>query len=145
MPSTTPDSITPEGQIVSIQEIVNQLSTILGKLKESGQTIPSNKPSEFFAPTTKIGKLANLINVRLNVTMNDKYQRSSSDNNKERAENYTTKQTPYISQVQIESMINAHAHHNDFIHTHTLFWEQMKIIFDDRASSMEQFADTQKH
>lgn len=144
IPSTTPDIITPGSKVVSIQEIINQLSAILAKLKESWQAIPSNKPSEFFAPTTKLGKMANTINFRLNITMNDKYQRDNKSNNEELARTYFDKQPPNIPQVQIESMIDAHDHHTDFIRIHTTFWENMKTIFAERASSMEQFTNTQK-
>jgi hypothetical protein len=105
VPSITPDIITPGTQILSIQEIINQISATIGKLKESGQYIPSSKPSEFFSPTTKIGKLGNLLNFTLNITSRSKYRKPDKNVEQEKTVNYFNTQSPNIAQLQIKHLV----------------------------------------
>jgi hypothetical protein len=97
--------ITPGSQVVSIQEIVNQISATVSKLKESGQYIPSSKPSEFFSPTVKVGQLTNLLNFTVNVMFKTKYRKTDKNIETEKTENYFDTQTPNQAQLQIQNIV----------------------------------------
>lgn len=141
--STTPDIITPGTQIVSIQEIMNQIAASVGKLKESGQYIPSSKVSESFTPTVKIGKLSNLLNFSINVTSRSKYRKPDKQTQTEQTENYFDTQLPNVAQLQIKGIVWQQSRYADFLQTHLDFWTQMNSILGERNSAMEQFKATQ--
>ncbi|HMY80436.1 MAG TPA: hypothetical protein PK048_01155 [Candidatus Absconditabacterales bacterium] len=145
VPSTTPDIITPGTQALSIQEIIQQISAILAKLKESGQAIPSNKPSEFFAPTTKVGKLANLINFRINVTMSDQYRRSNPTITVQQAKQELLGDTqPTISKIHVQGLLEQQRHFEEFSTIHRDFRSRMTSVLNERSTIMKNFEQTQK-
>ncbi len=144
VPSTTPDIITPWTQIVSIQEIINQLWATIGKLKESGQYIPSSKPSEFFSPTTKIGNFGNLLNFKINVRSASKYTKPNNQNKVTETTSYYNNEIADLSQVQIESIISQQDSYSKLLTTHIEFRDKMNTILSSFKSAMESFKETQK-
>lgn len=141
--STTPDMITPGTQIVSIQEIINQLGATIGKLKESGQYIPSSKPSEFFSPTLKIGKLSNLLNFNLSIRSAKKYNKPNAENKKTNVTEYYTTQIPNEAQLQINTIISQQDSYSTLITTHIEFRDKMNNILWWFQSAMKSFAAIQ--
>lgn len=144
VPSTTRDIITPGTQVLSIQEIINQIWALVGKLKESGQYIPSSKSSEFFSPTVKVGKLADILNFSLNISFKSKYRRQDKQVVAEDNINYFEKQTPSIPQLQIKHILLQQDQYKEFIKTHMDFWSGMNTNFETWNKAMLQFKANQK-
>lgn len=144
VPSTTPDIITPGTQVLSIQEIINQIWALVGKLKESGQYIPSSKSSEFFSPTVKVGKLADILNFTMNISFKTKYRRQDKQVVAEDNINYFEKQTPSIPQLQIKHILIQQDQYKEFIKTHMDFWSGMNTNFETWNKAMLEFKSNQK-
>lgn len=143
VPSTTPDMITPGTQVVSIQEIINQLAATIGKLKESWQYIPSSKPSEFFSPTTKIGKLSNLLNFNLTIRSASKYKKPNTKNEETSIREYYDTQIPDEAQLQIGAIISQQDNYSKLLSTHIEFRDKMNSILWWFRDAMKSFAATQ--
>ncbi len=139
VPSRTPDIITPWTQVVSIQEIINAISALVSKLKESGQYIPSSKPSEFFSPTVKVKKLVDAFNFTVNTITKSKYRSPDKKVNASDQVHYFDTQVPDISQLHIESMMKQNEWYADFIQIQKDFWEQMGSILKDRDQTAQKF------
>lgn len=139
VPGSTPDIITPGTQVVSIQEIINQISVVMAKLRASWEYIPNSKSTEFFSPTTKIGKLSNLLNFNINVSSRSKYRIPDPQVENDNQKNYFATQTPDIAQLQISSMLRQNQSYIDFIDIHQDFWNSMKTILIDREQAAKTF------
>ncbi len=144
VPSTTVDIITPGTQILSIQEIINQIWALVGKLKESGQYIPSSKSSEFFSPTVKVGKLADILNFTMNISFKSKYRKQDKQVVAEDAVNYFEKETISVPQLQIQRIVIQQGLYKDFIKTHMDFWNGMNTKFEVWNQAMKEFKANQK-
>ena len=144
VPSTTRDIITPGTQVLSIQEIINQIWALVAKLKESGQYIPSSKSSEFFSPTVKVGKLADILNFSINISSKTQYRRQDKQGVAEDNINYFEKQTPSVPQLQIQHILLKQDQYKEFIKTHMDFWSGMNTNFETWNKAMLQFKANQK-
>lgn len=117
---------------------------MVGKLKESGQYIPSSKSSEFFSPTVKVGKLADILNFTINISFKSKYRRQDKQVVAEDNINYFDTQTPSIPQLQIQRIMFQQDQYKEFIKTHMDFWSGMNTNFETWNKAMLQFKANQK-